>query len=63
MVIPLAVVWTILPTDLTAVLGHSISQFVSSILVDLPHSRQIEEEADAVGLNFVTAVLLSHFPA
>jgi len=50
MVLPLAAIWAILPTDITAALCHWIASTVSSIVMELPHSRFIEQEADEVGL-------------
>ncbi|ODM98402.1 Metalloendopeptidase OMA1, mitochondrial [Orchesella cincta] len=49
-IIPLAALWALLPTDITAAVAHWITSKTSEILMDLPHSRFIEEEADEVGL-------------
>lgn len=49
-VIPLAALWAFLPTDLIAAFSHWITATLTQILMELPHSRFIEEEADKVGL-------------
>ncbi|CAL8098931.1 unnamed protein product [Orchesella dallaii] len=49
-IIPLAALWALLPSDITAAIAHWITSTMSDILMDLPHSRFIEEEADEVGL-------------
>lgn len=46
----LSIVWTLMPTDLTATIISVISRFVTTLIVDTPYSRMLETEADIVGL-------------
>ena len=48
--IPMAVIWAILPNDGIAIITDWFVDKVSAIIFDLPFSRQMEEEADEVGL-------------
>ncbi len=50
LVIPLAALWALLPTDMSAAIVSYFTSTLTDILMDLPHSRFIEEEADQVGL-------------
>jgi len=50
MVIPLGALWAIFPSDITAGLAHLVTKMVNTLLMELPHSRFIEHEADQVGL-------------
>jgi len=50
LIIPLAALWAIFPSDITAGLAHIVTKMVNSLLMELPHSRFIEHEADQVGL-------------
>ncbi|ODM94102.1 Metalloendopeptidase OMA1, mitochondrial [Orchesella cincta] len=49
-IIPLTALWAVLPSDLTAFIAHWIVSKLKEILMELPHSRFMEEEADKVGL-------------
>ncbi|KAJ7307839.1 metalloendopeptidase, partial [Desmophyllum pertusum] len=51
MVIVLAILWALLPTDFTALFAHWLQNRILSILLHLPYSRKLEEEADEVGMN------------
>lgn len=45
-----AAIWFVIPNDLVSALLHKYSHSLSSVLFHLPYSRQLEEEADMVGL-------------
>ena len=45
-----AAIWFVIPNDLVSVLLHKYSHSFAEILFHLPYSRQLEEEADKVGL-------------
>ncbi|ODM93396.1 Metalloendopeptidase OMA1, mitochondrial [Orchesella cincta] len=49
-IIPLAALWAVLPNDLTAKIANWAASEMKRIIMDLPYSRFIEEEADQVGL-------------
>ncbi|CAL8145961.1 unnamed protein product [Orchesella dallaii] len=49
-ILPIAALWAILPSDLTAYIAHLMGSKMKEILMELPHSRLLEEEADKVGL-------------
>ncbi|KAL9950429.1 hypothetical protein ACROYT_G042924 [Oculina patagonica] len=49
-VIVLAMLWALLPTE-TALFAHWLQNRILSILLHLPYSRKLEEEADEVGMN------------
>lgn len=51
LVISLAMLWALLPTDLLAIGVQWLQNRILSILLHLPYSRKLEEEADEVGLN------------
>lgn len=51
LVISLALVWAVLPSDLLAIGAHWLQNRILVILLHLPYSRKLEEEADEVGLN------------
>lgn len=57
LVIPLAALWALLPTDISAAIVSYITSTLKNVLMDLPHSRFIEEEADQVGLVLAAKVL------
>jgi hypothetical protein len=50
MILPLAALWAILPTDLIAGFGHFVTSTITKLVMELPHSRFVEHEADEVGL-------------
>lgn len=58
MVIPLAALWALLPTDFIAGFSHFITSTVTTLVMELPHSRFIEHEADQVGLILAAKVFL-----
>lgn len=49
-VIVLALLWALLPTE-TALFAHWLQNRILQILLHLPYSRKLEEEADEVGMN------------
>ena len=50
LVVPVAILWAILPTDLSAAFATFIGGSLQDILFTLPYSRAMEIEADEVGL-------------
>lgn len=46
------IVWAILPTDLTAALAQLFADRLLKFTFELPYSRDLEREADHVGLMF-----------
>lgn len=48
--LPLAVIWAFLPSDGIAAVTHWFLLRVVEVLLKLPYSRSIEDEADSVGL-------------
>ena len=54
LVIPLALIWAILPNDGIAFVADWFSNKVSKILMELPFSRKIEIEADELGLKLAS---------
>lgn len=56
LIIPLAIIWAILPSDTLAMISHWIICKFNEILVDLPFSRKLESEADIVGLKLAAHV-------
>ncbi|KXJ14754.1 Metalloendopeptidase OMA1, mitochondrial [Exaiptasia diaphana] len=51
-VISLAILWAILPTDFLAISAQWFQDQILTILLHLPYSRTLEEEADEVGMLF-----------
>ncbi|KAK3754642.1 hypothetical protein QZH41_014927 [Actinostola sp. cb2023] len=51
-VVSLAIFWAILPTDYLAIAAQWIQDQILTILLHLPYSRKLEEEADEVGMLF-----------
>ncbi|XP_032232169.2 metalloendopeptidase OMA1, mitochondrial isoform X1 [Nematostella vectensis] len=49
-VVLLAILWALIPTDYLALAAQWIQGQILSILLHLPYSRQLEEEADQVGM-------------
>lgn len=45
-------IWTIFPTDLSAIIGHYIANRLIDILFHLPFNRGMEKEADEVAMLF-----------
>lgn len=50
LLVPLAVLWALLPNDGIAIVADWFSRKVVSVLLELPFSRGMEKEADDVGL-------------
>ncbi|CAG7726591.1 unnamed protein product [Allacma fusca] len=50
MVIPIALLWAILPSDWSSAFAHAVGSGLQGILLSLPYSRAMEMEADEVGL-------------
>ncbi|KAK0063025.1 metalloendopeptidase OMA1 mitochondrial [Biomphalaria pfeifferi] len=50
----IAALWFVIPIDSIAVISHWLSGKVIQITTKLPHSRQMEKEADKVGLKFAS---------
>ncbi|ROT74161.1 putative metalloendopeptidase OMA1 [Penaeus vannamei] len=48
--LPLAIIWAFLPSDGIAAVTHWFLLRVVEVLLKLPYSRKIEDEADSVGL-------------
>ncbi|XP_015762860.1 PREDICTED: metalloendopeptidase OMA1, mitochondrial-like [Acropora digitifera] len=51
LVISCALVWAVLPSDLLAIGAQWLQNMILAILLHLPYSRKLEEEADEVGMN------------
>ncbi|XP_003745044.1 metalloendopeptidase OMA1, mitochondrial [Galendromus occidentalis] len=49
-IIGLAAIWAIMPTDIVAIITHWLFNKVCALTLELPYSRLIETEADSVGL-------------
>ena len=47
-----ATIWAIVPSDLVSYFLHGWSRSTAELLIHLPYSRQLESEADKVGLMF-----------
>lgn len=45
-----AVVWLVLPSDLLSFITQVLSEKILKVILELPYGRQLEEEADEVGL-------------
>lgn len=50
LLVPLAVLWAFLPNDGVALVANWFMETVVDIMIELPFSRQMETEADRVGL-------------
>jgi len=46
------VIWAVVPNDLVSYLLHSWSRTTAEVMLEYPYSRQLESEADEVGLMF-----------
>jgi len=57
MVVPFALLWALIPSDITAAILSWGVNSASDILWDLPYSRFIETEADEVGLTLAAKVI------
>lgn len=55
---PLALLWFVLPSDIVAAAGHLIFSKFTNLMVTLPHSREMELEADEFGLKLAAKVCL-----
>jgi len=53
------VVWAVLPSDLTAFITQYFVDKFNKFLFELPYSRNLEKEADHVGLMLAAKVKLS----
>lgn len=53
LIIPLAVLWSLFPNDGIALIADQVFNTIAKIIMDLPHSRAIESEADVVGLDLI----------
>ena len=53
---PLAVIWAFIPSDGMALVTQWFLNQVVNILLELPYSRSLEEEADTVGLQLAAKV-------
>jgi Zn-dependent protease with chaperone function len=51
-------VWTFLPTDTTALVTQFLSEMFLMFMLQLPYSRQLEKEADTVGLTLAAKVMV-----
>lgn len=49
--------WAFLPTDLTAALCHFFAERLLKLSLELPYSRELEKEADKVGLILTARVI------
>lgn len=50
LIMPMAMLWAVIPSDGIALITSWFFHKVSNIMIDLPFSRQMETEADEVGL-------------
>ena len=50
MIFPIFLLWTILPNDFIALFAEWLFGKISTLLLELPFSRDMENEADVVGL-------------
>lgn len=48
--VPVALIWAILPSDLLAMISHWLLNMVVTLFLTLPYSRTLESEADQLGL-------------
>ena len=48
----IAIIWAIIPNDLLSYFLHRFSHSTAEVLFDYPYSRELEQEADRVGLMF-----------
>lgn len=53
LLLPILILWTLLP-DAIALSSHYITEYISSVLFELPFSRKLETEADSVGLEMIS---------
>lgn len=54
MLFVIGAVWAVIPSDLVSFFTHRVLHSTAEILFDNPYSRQLESEADQVGLMFAT---------
>lgn len=52
----IALAWAILPSDLMSLLGYSIGAGAVNAALRYPYSRQLENEADQVGIHLAAKV-------
>ncbi|XP_037070001.1 metalloendopeptidase OMA1, mitochondrial-like [Pollicipes pollicipes] len=50
LILPLAAIWAFLPNDGISAFAHWFFRTTVGLLADMPHSRELETEADEVGL-------------
>lgn len=51
-------IWSFFPTDISAAFAHFLINKLTSLTIDLPYSRTLEIEADAVGLRIASKACL-----
>lgn len=56
--VPVALIWAILPSDLLAMASHWLLNMVVTLFISLPYSRTLESEADQLGLRLAAKVML-----
>ena len=68
----IASLWLVIPSDAIAYFAHKWSNSLAEVLFQLPYSRQLEEEADMVGLMLLSSAcftpqksieIWNHFPS
>lgn len=57
--VPVALIWAILPSDLLAMVSHWLLNMVVTLFLRLPYSRTLESEADQLGLHLAAKVMLA----
>ena len=56
----IALAWAILPTDILSLLGYGVGAGAVNATLRYPYSRQLETEADQVGIQLAAKVGLLH---
>ena len=58
----IAIIWTIVPSDVLSYFMHSVSRSTVKVLLEYPHSRKLEKEADKVSSipQYLYSLCLSH---
>lgn len=59
-IVLIAIIWALLPSDLTSVVVHWVMKKIRLLAVELPYSRNLEMEADEIGLQFAAKVIIHY---
>jgi Zn-dependent protease with chaperone function len=60
LLVPLALLWALLPNDGVAVVANWFIDKVVTVMIELPFSRDMETEADQVGMLMAAKVSTFH---